>query len=599
MAAFSACGGGGGTNSGTTNGNGSGTTGQPKWTYMVYLAADNNLAAGALMDLLEMETVGSSAGVNVVVQAKLSPTELVKAGITGLAIDNSIYRAKIVKSTNANSLESVFTPVPGISNMADKTVLTGFIQWAKQNYPADNYALVLWSHGNGWKTIPISQGLPTRGALADDSNNSLMTMQDIATAIKNSGVHFGIVNFDACLMAMYEVAYSLKDVADYLVASEEVEPGQGDDYNRVLTSLTGTPGQTPNQVARMLATTYKEFYVSLGSQGKDSVTKSAIDLSQIGVFKTAMDDVAVYLTQNLTTSSSLRPAIQSARNATGTLSFNSINRDLGLFLDALKNGTTNDATLGVKLTAARSALSAAVIKNESYSPSGAQTNLATVTGMSIFLPRDGEYLDTDFGAYQALGSTLDSSGWKWSSFLSQLLTGTTAPKVTTRGDFGFAISWDNPNADLDLYVAEPFDLASPWIGTTSPNGYLTADSYAGNSSYEAYVAQSSVAAGVYDLFINNFSNTATKVTLWYIDPTKTDWVQLWVKQMNACTTKKDAFPAPGTADYTDLTNHLYCDWIYDPGVGVINNTYDLNWWVTRSQLNKAVLLPNTSKHKIV
>jgi hypothetical protein len=312
-----------------------------------------------------------------------------------------------------------------------------------------------------------------------------------------------------------------------------------------------------------------------------------------------MDDVAVYLTQNLTTSSSLRPAIQSARNATSTLSFNSINRDLGLFLDALKNGTTTDATLGAKLTAARSALSAAVIKNESYSPSGAQTNLATVTGMSIFLPKDGEYLDTDLGAYQALGSTLDSSGWKWSSFLSQLLTGTTAPKVTTRGDFGFAISWDNPNADLDLYVAEPFDLASPWIGTTSPNGYLTADSYASNSSYEAYVAQSSVAAGVYDLFINNFSNTATKVTLWYIDPTKTDWVKIWDKQMNACTTKKDAFPAPGTTDYADLTNHLYCDWIYDPGVGVINNTYDLNWWVTRSLLNKAVLLPNTSKHKIV
>jgi hypothetical protein len=596
MAVLVGCGGGGSSSSASSTGGGGGTTGQPKWTYMVYMAADNNLAAGALMDLLEMETVGSTSGVNVVVQAKVSPTELAKAGITGLEIDNSIYRAKIVKSSNPNAVASTFQPVSGITNMADKTVLTGFIQWAKQNYPADNYALVLWSHGNGWKTMPISQGLPTRGALADDSNNSFMSMQDITAAIRNSGVRFGIVNFDACLMAMHEVAYSLKDVADYLVASEEVEPGQGDDYQRLLTSLTTVPAQTPGQVAQMLATKYKEFYVALGNQGKDSVTKSAIDLSKIGALKTAVDDVAAHLITNMST---LRVAIQAARNETATLAFNSTNRDLGLFLDALKRRTTSDSVLAAKITAARTAIATAVIKNETYSPNGAQTNLSTVSGISIFLPKDGEYLDTDLGAYQALGATLDSAGWKWSSFLSQLLTGTTAPKTTTSGDFGFAISWDNPNVDLDLYVAEPFDLASPWLGTTSPNGYLTPDSSASDALYEAYVGQSTVAAGVYDLFINNYSGGATNVTLWYTDPTLPDWVKLWVKPMNACTTVKDAFPAPGTADYTDLTNNRYCDWIYDPGVGVINNTYDLNWWLAKSALAKAVLLPAIAKHTVV
>lgn len=603
IASVSGCGGGGG--SGKSNGtptNAGGSTGQAKWTYLVYVAGDNNLAAAGLMDLREMESVGSTSAVNVVVQAKLNPAQLINAGVNATVangIGSSIYRGKIIKNNDPANvvLASDFKPFvssDGKDNMANPVELTNFISWAKQTYPADNYALVLWSHGNGWKTLPLSTGLPTRGALADDTNNKTMTMQEIVTAVTNSGVHFGVLNFDACLMAMYEVAYSLRSVTDYLVASEEIEPGQGDDYAALLASLTATPTQTPIQVAQMLATKFKDSYVNLTPQGKERVTKSAVATGNIGTLKTALDDLAAYMTANLAGSGSLRSAIQAARNAPATLVFNKANRDIGLFLSALKTQASGDAALGAKITTAQNALTAVVVKNESYSPD-TKTGLQ-VTGMAIFLPVDGEYLNTDLADYQALGVTLDATGWKWGTFLTQLLTGSgaTAPQTGTLGDFAFAISWDNPAVDLDLYISEPNGLAAPWMGSTSPNGYLTADSTVSNTPYEGYAAQTTVAAGLYDIFINNVTGGATNVTLWYTDSTPgspyATWQQLWTVALKNVATAGCAIN-PGVmpdsqASYNDLSTNSYCDWIYYKGVLAQSNTLTLSPTVPKA--NKAV-----------
>ncbi|MCR5235609.1 MAG: hypothetical protein K6E34_00220 [Lachnospiraceae bacterium] len=38
--------------------------------------------------------------------------------------------------------------------------------------------------------------------------------------------HFDFIGFDACLMATVETAYMLSPYADYMIASEEFEPGK-------------------------------------------------------------------------------------------------------------------------------------------------------------------------------------------------------------------------------------------------------------------------------------------------------------------------------------------------------------------------------------
>ena len=48
-----------------------------------------------------------------------------------------------------------------------------------------------------------------------------------------------VLAFDACLMQMAEVAYEVKDLADYVVGSEETEPGPGYPYDPFLAGLLG------------------------------------------------------------------------------------------------------------------------------------------------------------------------------------------------------------------------------------------------------------------------------------------------------------------------------------------------------------------------
>jgi hypothetical protein len=52
-----------------------------QWTYMVYMGADNNLANAGLTDLNEMESVGSTAEVAIVVQG-VSPAYTQIQGLT-------------------------------------------------------------------------------------------------------------------------------------------------------------------------------------------------------------------------------------------------------------------------------------------------------------------------------------------------------------------------------------------------------------------------------------------------------------------------------------------------------------------------------------
>ena len=52
-----------------------------------------------------------------------------------------------------------------------------------------------------------------------------MGLANINKALKDGGVKFDFIGFDACLMATAETALMLDQHADYLIASEETEPG--------------------------------------------------------------------------------------------------------------------------------------------------------------------------------------------------------------------------------------------------------------------------------------------------------------------------------------------------------------------------------------
>jgi len=126
--------------------------------------------------------------------------------------------------------------------MTDPDTLSAFIKWSKKNYPADRYDLIFWDHGGG----------STSGYGYDEVNKSAgsMTLDKIDKALKDGGVEFDFIGFDACLMATLETALVTEQYSDYLIASEEAEPGCGWYYTDWLKALSKDPSMSTINVGK-------------------------------------------------------------------------------------------------------------------------------------------------------------------------------------------------------------------------------------------------------------------------------------------------------------------------------------------------------------
>jgi hypothetical protein len=279
----------------------------PKWTFMVYLDADNNLESAGLDDFIEMAAVGSSAALNIVVQMDRTPASNSSYGYSS-AYGNwaSTRRFLIAKNSNPSA-----TPIQdlGEQNMGDPTVLRDFVEWAITNYPAEHYALVIWNHGGGWRFLmdrlaekvraSRSRGGAdwgvTRTVASDETDGDELYMSEVQTALEaakarlegrlNTSVKLDVLGFDACLMGMVEVAYAVRNVTSYVVGSEETEPGPGWPYDTVLADVAANPSIAPKDLASTIVTRYGASYSS-------GVTQSAVDIAALNGLVQRIDSFA-------------------------------------------------------------------------------------------------------------------------------------------------------------------------------------------------------------------------------------------------------------------------------------------------------------------
>ena len=135
---------------------------------------------------------------------------------------NQIYQ---IKDGKLNPLVNNVGNLP----MTKAETLSDYIKWSAKNFPADRYELIFWDHGGGSTGgYGYDEKFQTAGA---------MSLAGINKALKDGGVTFDFVGFDTCLMATVENALVVSNYADYLVASEETEPGVGWYYTDWLTEL--------------------------------------------------------------------------------------------------------------------------------------------------------------------------------------------------------------------------------------------------------------------------------------------------------------------------------------------------------------------------
>ena len=151
-------------------------------------------------------------------------------------------------------------------SMTDKSRLAGFLKWGVQTYPADRYILILWDHGGG-----------TMAGFGQDEiyDSGSLSIADMADAMKSAGTKFDIIGFDACLMATVETAYAFEPYADYLIASEETEPGNGWAYTDFLNELADDPAIDSVELGKKIIDDYGDFY------DNTNVTLSITDLREI------------------------------------------------------------------------------------------------------------------------------------------------------------------------------------------------------------------------------------------------------------------------------------------------------------------------------
>ncbi len=277
----------------------------PEWTVMIYLDADNNLESAGINDINEMEMVGSSSDVNIVVQVDRIPYSVLAANNEGHLDDSSnsnwtnTRRYYITQDFDPHQISSDLKSKLGELNMGDSQTLIDFASWAITEYPAKKYLLVIWNHGGGFR----SPAYTTRDIAWDDtSGGDKITMPEIEYALSaisaQMGKNIDIVGMDACLMAMTEVAYQIKDYADILVASEGSEPFDGWPYDTILGELVGNPLISSEQLAVDIVDKY------IFSYPYGNVTQSAIDLSYMDTLTSQLSNLALAIISDSSTSKS-------------------------------------------------------------------------------------------------------------------------------------------------------------------------------------------------------------------------------------------------------------------------------------------------------
>jgi hypothetical protein len=398
------CGGGGdgnGPNSGDDNGP---TNGGRQWTYMVYMGADNDLSTAGIEDIQEMGQVGSSSEMAIAVQAEFSPKH------TQGVPNTDTYRL-LVRSASAMDNLNEATNIGNV-DMGSRDALTDFIRWATSTYPAKHYALILWDHGSGWKDRAKGANSNLfRGAIQDETSGSFMSLPDLAEAVRDAGVHIDLINFDACLMAMYEVAYEFDELADYLVFSEMTEPKDGDPYDTILADLAANPAMSAAELAEVIVVRYDESYVPFLQEYPDNLTtKSAVDMSRL----TELDTAVCALGQALINDSGANAVAMAARTNTQEYTYKA-NHDLydlaSYIYRKAPAGEAKDAAAGVM-----SAVENMVIFNGANPDADEAQN----AGLAIYFPRPSETNTSELNAYSQLACNTairQSAAGSWGEYV--------------------------------------------------------------------------------------------------------------------------------------------------------------------------------------
>lgn len=245
-------------------------------TVMIYMCGtdlESKYGMGT-SDLNEMVKATISDKVNVIVET--GGCRAWKNNVISSSV-NQIYQ---VQTGGLRRLESNF----GTKYMTDPDNLAEFIQYCTKNFPANRNILIFWDHGGGSLS---GYGYDEKQSTGFTTTAASMTLPQIDAALKKGGCTFDWIGFDACLMATLETAMVCNPYADYMIASEESEPGTGWYYTDWLTTLSNNTSASTESIGKVIVDTF--VTASQRAQANAQVTLSVLDLAKMqGTVPTAL-----------------------------------------------------------------------------------------------------------------------------------------------------------------------------------------------------------------------------------------------------------------------------------------------------------------------
>ena len=346
--------------------------GKDEVTIMVYMCGtdlESKYGMGT-SDLQEM--LGADLGDNVNLIVYTGGCKQWKNNVVSSS-DNQIYQV-------VDGKLKVLDKDAGEVAMTDPDTLVDFIKYCDKKFPANRNMLIFWDHGGG--------SISGYGYDEKFARVGSMDLAEINSALKEAGVVFDFVGFDACLMATLETALMLAPYADYMIASEETEPGVGWYYTDWLTALGENTSMPTIEIGKNIVDDFVDTCAKK-CQGQKT-TLSVVDLAELE--KTVPEELAAFAksTSELMKDNEYK-TVSDARYNTREFAQSSAIDQVDLAHLAQNLGTEEGKELA-------EALLSAVKYNRTSS------NMTNAYGLSIYFPyKKASSVDQAVDTYAAIG----------------------------------------------------------------------------------------------------------------------------------------------------------------------------------------------------
>lgn len=415
------------------------------WTILIYMAADNDLAPFARKNIIQLAKVGSTHLVNILVHL-----DILLPGKRKTTLRYYIEKDKLIVTNNQS---------PETQNMdsGNPATLISALKWAIENFPADHMMLDLWNHGIGIidvgrprtinpselfifnsssNRLDLDRSMPflefitslakipnQRGICFDDSTGNYLSNADLIHALSSvqkiflGGKKIDIICFDACLMAMLEVANLIKPYAHYMVASQEVELGSGYDYEKVVAPLA-KHSLDPITFSKHIVKEYENTYTRI----TNDYTQSSIDLTKITELENIIDSIAQLLIEALKNqqNQSVKNAIKTSRHKLLCTHFDEpayidLHHFLSNILSNLDRFNCSNSQIEHEIKSGLQIQIKHALKliNKTVLATVAGKNLKRAQGISIYFP--------EFKIHASYKKTPFASQNRWSQFIARYI----------------------------------------------------------------------------------------------------------------------------------------------------------------------------------